>query len=80
MFPNRQREAMHQNRHQDEPERRTIKRRPDEPRLEIGATIEIKGMVGVVVAATRLLVDAMRSTTLLRNALLDRNEGLRARS
>jgi len=41
---------MHQSRHQDEPERRTIKRRPDEPRLEIGATIEIKGMVGVVVA------------------------------
>ena len=42
---------MHHNRHQDELEHRTIKRRPDEPRLEIGATIEIKeGVIGVILA------------------------------
>lgn len=40
---------MHHNQHQDEPELRTIKRRPDEPKLELGTTIEIKeGVVGVV--------------------------------
>jgi len=34
-----------------QPERQTIKRRSDEPKLEIGATIEIKeGVIGVVVA------------------------------
>ena len=49
-FPNCQREAMHHN-HPNEPERRTIKRHTDEPRLEVGTTIEIKaGVIGVVVA------------------------------
>jgi hypothetical protein len=42
---------MRHNHHRDEPERHTIKRRPDEPKLEIGSTIEIKdGMVGVILA------------------------------
>jgi hypothetical protein len=42
---------MHHNQQQDEPERRTIKRRPNEPKLEIGATIKIKeGVIGVVLA------------------------------
>src|SRR6516165_4942113 len=41
---------MHHN-HPNEPERRTIKRHTDEPRLEVGTTIEIKaGVIGVVVA------------------------------
>ena len=42
---------MRHNRHQDEPELRTIKRRLDEPKLELGATIEIKeGVISVVLA------------------------------
>jgi len=42
---------MRHNQHQDEPERRTIKRHTEEPKLEIGTTIEIKeGVIGVVLA------------------------------
>ena len=42
---------MRHNRHQDEPELRTIKRHPDEPTLELGTTIKIKeGVIGVVLA------------------------------
>jgi hypothetical protein len=42
---------MRYNQHPNEPEGKTIKRHYDEPRLEIGATIQIKeGMIGVVVA------------------------------
>jgi len=42
---------MRHNQHPDEPERRTIKRGPDEPKLEVGARIEIKeGVIGVVLA------------------------------
>ena len=42
---------MHHNQHQDEPERRTIKRQADEPKLEIGATVEFKdGVIGIVLA------------------------------
>ena len=42
---------MRHNQHPNEPERRTIKRHTDEPKLEIGTPIEIKeGVLGVVVA------------------------------
>jgi uncharacterized protein YkvS len=35
----------------DEPQRQTLRRRPDEPKLEVGDVIEIKnGVVGVVLA------------------------------
>ena len=35
----------------DEPQRQTLRRRPDEPKLEIGDVVEIKdGVVGVVLA------------------------------
>jgi hypothetical protein len=40
---------MRHNQHPNEPERHTIKRRPDEPKIEIGSTIEIKeGVIGIV--------------------------------
>jgi hypothetical protein len=42
---------MRHNQHPNDPERQTIKRRHDEPKLEIGDTIEIKdGVIGVVLA------------------------------
>ena len=35
----------------DEPHRQTLRRRPDEPKLEVGEMVEIKnGVVGVVLA------------------------------
>jgi len=35
----------------DEPQRQTLRRRPDEPKLEVGDVVEIKdGVVGVVLA------------------------------
>ena len=50
-FPNRHWEAMRHNQQSNEAGRQTIKRRRDEPKLEIGATITMKeGLVGVILA------------------------------